>query len=117
MESRAKVTKSRWSRPILAGLLGVVLLGFLMFAFLSYGDEDTKECIRVVNQTDDRVVIYLIMAGGAEEVRWGEVRSGSFLETALCGRVALEARLPDGSVVARKPRSESCEEEWIIRGG
>jgi len=116
MDSQAKVTKLRWFWPTLAGVLGVLLLGLLTFAFMSLGDEDTKEGILVINQTDDRVIIYQIMAGGAQEVRWGEVPSGSSLSTILCGRTTLEARLPNGNVVATRPGSDSCADEWIIRG-
>jgi hypothetical protein len=90
------------------------LLGLLVVGALSYGDEDLKKGLRVVNRTDERILVYAVSGAGAEDVLWADIPSGSSAIVRLCGPVKLEARTPDGDVIVERAPSESCAEAWII---
>jgi hypothetical protein len=91
------------------------MAGLVLVGVLSYGDEGPEEGLRVVNRTDQRILVYSDTGGDVEENLVTEIPSGSSVDTGLCGRIALVARRPDGGLVARRAPSESCAEEWVVR--
>jgi hypothetical protein len=96
--------------------LFAVLVILLVVGVVTFGDEGSSEGLRVVNLTSDRILIYSDQGADVEENLVIEIPSGSSRDTGLCGRLALVARGPEGDLIARRPSSESCEEEWIVRG-
>jgi hypothetical protein len=107
------------TRPWLLVVVGiaVALLGLLVLVALDYGDPDAAEGLRVVNRTDEPILIYTDSGGGTDENFISKIPRGSFLDTGFCGRITLVARRQDGDLIARRAPSESCVDEWVVRDG
>lgn len=94
----------------------MALLGLLVVVALDYGDPDVAEGLRVVNRTDEPVLISTDSGGSRDENFISKIPSGSFLDTGFCGRITLVARRQNGDLIGRRAPSESCADEWVVRG-
>ena len=64
-----------------------LLIGLVLVAVLTYGDEGPDDGLRVVNRTDRRILVYSDMGGDIDENLVTQVPSGSSVDTGLCGRL------------------------------